>query len=503
MTILIKNVQIVGGDQIFPDKLDVFVSGEKITAIGRFPGKTADKIIDGQGAYLSPGFIDLHTESDHYLSLFTNPAQADFLKQGITTTIGGLCGASLSPLIYGSLESLEEWTTTKQINVDWHSTGEFLKLMERIKLGVNFGTFSGHSTIRQAIIGKTPRNLSKNELNVFTETLNRSLREGSFGLSTGLGYAQSKDTPYPEIKALANAVKKANGIYSTHIRNDGDGLIESIEENIKLAKETKVKTILSHLIPTNGHEEKYETVLNRIDSLDESFDFSFSVYPSTSRILKLYTFLPEWAQKDTLKVMSLGLEDEWLKSKILKDLPDIKPADFLVAQAPGNNSLVGYTLNEIKKLYSLKSYKESLLKLMITTKLQATIFYRNIDQELLKKAVANKHSLIVSNTASIEENNKVKIIKPERAVSAFPKFLKLIQEENLMELEDGIRKITRTPAEKLNLVGRGVIREGYFADLVGFNRDSRINFVIINGMVAVQDGEYTGVRPGKILRHSV
>ena len=103
MTLLIRNVQILGSDQKLPDRLDVFVSGEKIAAIGRFPGKKADEIIEGAGCYLSPGFIDIDTESDHYLSLFSHPSQDDFLKQGVTTIVGGLCGASLAPLIYGNL----------------------------------------------------------------------------------------------------------------------------------------------------------------------------------------------------------------------------------------------------------------------------------------------------------------------------------------------------------------------------------------------------------------
>lgn len=500
MTLLVKNVQVIGSTQKLPDKLDVFVSGDKITALGRFPGKTANKIIDGQGVYLSAGFIDLHTESDHYLSLFTNPSQADFLKQGITTIIGGLCGASLAPLIYGSLESIEEWTDTKQINVDWHSVREFLNLMDKKPLGVNFGTLIGHGTVREAIIGKPPRTLTKNELNVFAETLKRAILEGGFGLSTGLGYAQTKDTPYAEIKALAAVVKNLGGIYSTHLRNDSDNLLGSIEETIKLTKETKVKTIVSHLIPTENHEIAYEKTLENINSLDEKTDLHFSVYPSNTRILKLYTFLPSWAQKDNLKVMNLSLEDEWLRSKILKDLPEVNPSDFLVAQAPGNDSLVGYTLSEIKKLYSLKSYKESLLKLMTSTKLQATIYYRNINLELLKRALKSNRSLVVSNAASITPNSRVKIIKPDRAISAFPKFLSLVEEENILDLETAVKKITLTPAQKLGLAGRGLVKEGYFADLVGF-RDNQVSFVIVNGQVAVEDGECTGRRSGKILRH--
>lgn len=499
MTLLIKNVQIIGSDQKLPDRLDVFVSGERITALGRFPGKSADKIIDGQGGYLAPGFIDVHSESDHYLSIFTHPSQDDFLKQGVTTTIGGLCGTSLAPLIYGSLESIEEWTDPKQINVDWHSLKEFLKILEKKPLGVNFGTLVGHSTIRQAIIGTPPRNPTKNELLVIKETLKRSLEEGGFGLSTGLGYVASRETTYSELKQLASLVKELGGVYATHLRKESEALGESVDETIKLSEETGVSTIVSHLIPTQRHEKEYEDVISRIDALPQTADLHFSLYPSQTRILKLYTFLPVWAQKDDIKVMAMSLKDEWLRSKIEKELPEVNPKDFVVAQAVDNNSLVGYTLADLKKLYSLKSYRETLLKLMQTTNLQAIIFYKNIKSELLMEAIRSPRSLIVSNSASLEDDPKLKTLKPDRAISTFTKFLSLIENEKVMSLEEAIKKITLTPAKKFGLKERGVVKEGYFADLVIF-KNSEVNSVVVNGQVAVENGAYTGTRSGKILR---
>ncbi len=252
MTLLIRNVQILGSDQKLPDKLDVFVSGEKIAAIGRFPGKKADEIVEGQGMYLAPGFIDVDTESDHYLSIFTNPSQDDFLKQGVTTIIGGLCGASLAPLLYGSLDALEEWTRVAQVNVDWHSTEEFLRVLEKFPLGVNFGTLVGHSTLKQAIIGQKPRDLTKNELKVLGNVLERSIKEGSFGFSTGLGYTLGRETPYAEISFLAAIVKRLGGVYATHLRSEGGAIKESIDENFRLARELGVKILISHLMPMQG-----------------------------------------------------------------------------------------------------------------------------------------------------------------------------------------------------------------------------------------------------------
>lgn len=500
MTLLIKNVHVLAGEKEFPDLVDVFVSGEKIAAIGKFPGKSAEIVIEGQGAYLSPGFIDVDTESDHYLSVFTNPSQDDFLKQGVTTIIGGLCGASLAPLIYGSLESIADWTKVAQANVDWRSMKELFDVLGRMSLGVNFATFAGHSTIRQALIGQKFRNLSKNEISVFSELLRKSLREGAMGMSTGLGYVQSRETPYGELKVLASVVAEAGGVYATHLRDEQNDLLGSFEEALKLARETKVAFLISHLLPVQGHEGEYEKVLEKMKDLPEDLNFHFSLYTSETRILKLYTFLPTWAQKDDLDVMSLALNDEWMRQKIQKDLPEIDPKKFVVAQAPGNDALVGYSLFDLKKIFSLKNYRETLIRLMTTTRLRAIIFYQNINPDLIRSAVSNPRSIIASNAASIRENKLIKILKPERATSTFPKLLTMALEEKVLDLEEVIRKITMVPAQKMGIKNRGVVAEGNFADLVVF-AGSNIKTVILNGRVVIQDGEFQNILAGKIVRH--
>ncbi len=218
MTLLIKNVQVVGatrradtgaGDGAAP-AMDVFVSDNKISAIGNFPNKRADVVLDGKGAYLSAGFIDCNTDSDHYLTLFDNPGQEDFIRQGVTTIMGGMCGASLAPLLYGSLESLQKWGNPDRINVNWHTMAEFLAVMDKRPTAVNFGTLVGHATIRRALVGEALRELTKNELGVFSRTLEAALAEGAFGFSSGLGYVHSRKTPYAELRATCGDRKEVS-----------------------------------------------------------------------------------------------------------------------------------------------------------------------------------------------------------------------------------------------------------------------------------------------------
>src|SRR3989344_6424988 len=279
MTLLIKNVRLLGSDLGPEAKADVFVSGENISAIGDFSRKSADEVIDGQGGYLAPGFIDVDSTSDHYLTLFDNPGQEDFLKQGVTTIIGGHCGSSLAPLLYGTLESIRKWADIDRVNVNWNTMKDFLDVFEKRRLGVNFATLVGHSTIRRALIGETSRNLTKNELGVLGETVKRALIEGGLGFSTGLGYTHSRATPYQEIKFLAEIVKNYGGVYATHLRKGGPELNESVDETLKILNDTGAKILVSHFLPHFGEEKEYETALEKFNRLSPDADFHFDLYP--------------------------------------------------------------------------------------------------------------------------------------------------------------------------------------------------------------------------------
>ncbi len=506
MTLLIKNVRLIDGETDFLEKRDVFINGDKISAIGNFHNKSADEIVDGNGAYLSPGFIDVNTDSDHYLSLFEHPAQEDFLRQGVTTIIGGMCGSSLAPLIYGSLESVQKWGDINKVNVDWTQMGELLSLLERKPLAVNFGTLVGHSTIRRAIIGEQIRDLTKNELQVFGETLEKALADGGLGLSTGLGYVHAAKTPYSEIKFLAEIVKKYGGVYATHLRKNGADLVESVEETIRLAGDTGVKTIISHFVPVAGFEKEYEKAIQKIDSLSGNVDFNFDIYPSETMVFPLYIFLPDWAKNGGLEVMHGNIKDEWTRSKILKDLAEINPKHFVVAQAPGNEFLIGRSLQDLVFIYSVFDYREALLKLMLATNLRASIFYKNINHDLAEKSIFNKRAFIASNAASYPYSGTA--LKPERAVSTFTRFLELAIKTKEITLRDAVKKITLEPAKKFDLPKIGLIKDGNFADLTMFLVNAKspsgvveIKATIVRGKLAVQDGIFKNKFPGQPIKH--
>jgi N-acyl-D-amino-acid deacylase len=502
MTLLIKNVQIVGGARTFNSGSDIFINNDKISAIGNFSNKRADVVLDGQGAHLSPGFIDSNTDSDHYLTLFDDPRQEDFLRQGVTSILGGMCGASLAPLLYGSLESIQKWGNIDRVNVSWHTMAEFLRAMERSGSGVNFGTLVGHETVRRAIVGESLRDLTKNEMNVFSRVLETALAEGAFGLSTGLGYVHARKTPYAELRALAEIVKRSDGVYATHLRDGTAGIKTSVEETIKLVKETGVSALISHFMPVVGAEREYQEALALIEELPPEIDLRFDMYPSSSSLLAIYTFLPEWVQTGGVNVMLANIHDEWLLPRIKKDLPSIDQDNFIVAQAPGNDFLVGKSLREIKEMYGVKNEQDALVRLMQTLQLRGSILYKNLNMDLIIKAIASSRSLIASNAPSIAEGGggNGRHFKSVRNTATFSSFLSMTEAHNMMPFADAIRKITLDPAKKFGLVGRGEIKEGNIADMVCF-RGGEVKFTMVNGKLMEKEGEFQSTFAGKVLRH--
>ncbi len=499
--VLIKGAKIVDGTgKKSPYVADVLITGDKISAIGKFPGKKADLIIDGLGLYLTPGFIDVNTDSDHHLSLFTNPQQQDFLLQGVTTIFGGMCGSSLAPLLYGSLDSIRKWTDTSQVNIGWHSMAEFLKILSQRKLGVNFGTLIGHSTIRRALVGEDSRDLTVPELNFFKKLIADSMAEGAFGLSTGLGYNHSRRVPYYEIKELVKLVSEKNGLYATHLRDEREGLLAAVNETLKITEETGTKTLISHLKPIIGFENDYKKAVELIHGAAGTVNVRYDNYPFDESVVPIYTLLPAWAQIGNLEIMLTYLDNQDMRERLLKDLAGINGNAIRISQASGREYLIGKTLHEFADNQEL-GVPEALLKLMKLTGLRATVFYRNINLDLLTANLERNQVLIASNGASLPAGSKS--MKHERFYNTFPKFIEVVTRLKTLSLPQAIEKITSVPSGLFNLKNRGLIAENYVADLNIISIKSgvvQIEHVLVNGQPAVQNRQPLPILSGKVLK---
>ena len=510
MTILIKNVLLVDGSGRPPVKSDVLVRGEKIAAIGNFPQYSrADEVIDGLGtAYLSPGFIDINTNADLYLNLFSDPLQENFLLQGVTTIIGGQNGISLAPILYGSLELQKFFSNPLKINVNWHSLADFLNVLSRRSLGVNFGMLVGHSTVRQEITGDDFRDLTLKELDVLKFVIDKSLQEGALGVSFDLNFPVANLSPYKEIRALLEVVEKYKSLASVKLRNVSDvivslkngeeNFIAAVNEILNLSKETGAKMQLNNFSCLKGLEKEYEESLNLIADNSASADIYFNLHPFDTSIIPLFSFLPSWAKRGSFKEMGEILESKGSRAKIKKDFPEFKPENVFIFQIVGHDYLIGKSLKEFSHERELNS-KEGLLELMRLAKLRGNVVYKNLSLKVMAGALNSDRSIIASSFGGFSKGRpSLRLIEFQ---NTFKRILELSLKGGVLPIEAAVKKMSALPAQRLGLKNKGVIKEGYSADLVVF-RESEIDAVIVNGKIAVKNGELTNVKNGKVLRRA-
>jgi N-acyl-D-amino-acid deacylase len=505
MTILIKNIQLIDGTGRAPAKADVLVKNDKISAVGIFPNYRADETIDGMGAYLAPGFIDINTDSDHYLTLFDNPGQESFLLQGVTTIIGGHCGSSLAPIMYGSLEILREWTDINKTNVNWQTLKELLKTLEKKKLGVNFGTFAGYATIRESVArpgrpGGSKKDLSKNEMKIFISILDKAMKEGAFGISFGPGYSGGKEASSAELKTISSFTAEKSGICAIHLRNEKEGAEDSMREILKMAKDSGVEILISHFRPVIGHESACANALALAENSPLKEKIHFDACPFSESVALLESFLPDWARKEGKESVLKDIDFPPIRQKLARELPPLNGKNIMIISAPGNEYLVGKSLKKFSK-NSNATLAQGMIKLMKLTRFRAAVSYENANAEKSIELLRSGMAVVGSNSASFGERDELlkKSVNPEKSRRTFLKFLELAEKENIMPIEEAVHKMTGLPARIMKIRGRGIISDGYFADLVIF-KDAKIKEVIINGKRAVKDGEILNSSSGKTLK---
>ncbi len=508
MTILIKNILLLNGTRQAPIKADVLVRNDKIAAIGYFPKYKADEIIDGLGtSYLAPGFIDVNSYSDLYLTLFSDPLQEDFLGQGVTTIIGGQGGISLAPLIYVSLSLHKFWADPYKMNIDWNTVEEFLEILEKRRCGVNYGTLAGHLTIRRAITGDEFRDLSQKELEVFKFVLDRVLKDGAFGVSFDLGFPLTSFTSHKELKEIVETAEKHRAISTFKIKSGISGAVpakkdkedfnSSVNEIINLSKETGGKIHINNFICPKGFGKIYEETLNLISENAAVADISFNLHTLEFSTAPIFSFLPSWVQRGGLDEMVKNLNEKAFIEKVKKGLPLIKSENIKIFQAPGFNYLIGKSLKDFSETRSL-NFRDSLIELMRLTKMRAVLAIKNTSLKRLPEAISHDKSIISASCASFGQNTKIKH-KEFNFNQAFLKFLEYAVKAKILSIEQAIEKMTSLPAKQFGVKNRGFVRENYFADLVLF-RDFQIETVIVNGKIAFRNGQPTGILNGNILR---
>lgn len=502
-------------------RADVGIYEDRIKKIGDLHDEKAEREIEAYGKMVVPGFIDVNNHSDTYWQMFLCPNLESLVSQGITTIVGGNCGSSLAPLTSSkNIETIQKWADIKKVNVNWLTLDEFFNNLKENKLAVNFATLIGHGTIRRGILGDEPRNLNPKELNFLKETLSKCFKSGALGMSTGLVYTHARLASEEELRELAKVVATYNGVYTSHIRGEAEDLIESMEEALKIAQSTKVKMHISHLKAMGeANWPKMDEALAIIDHAKVlGIDITFDVYPYTNTGSVLYALLPSWISEGGKKMMIARLKDPVIRAKVIEEM---KQSNFDYAKVEISISSLDRTLARRKisdiALSQEKSIEDAVIDILIASDGRVIASMDILSENNIRKAISHPLSIISTNGSgyNVFHVESGEMVHP-RCFGTFTKVLsQYVAREGLLSWEDAIKKMTGLPAQKFGLEGKGLLAEGYGADVVIFEStrlnspatkdnpyqySEGIDYVIVNGKVTLEDGKVLWERYGKILK---
>ena len=518
LDILIKNGMVIDGLGTPAYHADVAIKDGKIKKIGFLGEPSAETTIDATGLFVAPGFIDINNASDRYWTLFSHPNLESHLYQGVTTIIGGNCGSSLAPLTTGDIIlNIQKWADTSRINVNWGTLREFFRETKKKGLLLNFGTLVGHSTLRRGIVRDEFRKLNEEELSRIKELLKSGLQDGALGFSTGLNYSHVKMAAQEEITNLVSVLKKGQ-IYSTHLRNEEEGLYESVLETIETAKKTEAGVEISHFKAVGEKNwPVFEKCLGTIEKTAKNIDINFDIYPYDSTATVFYTLLPDWVAVGGRAKLVENLENNELKAKVISEFKGRENEFKKIIVASGNidKIFIGKTVDEIAKNQG-GGIIETVINLLLASEGKLIGFWPALSEENFIKALKSPLSIIASDGATYSSADaKNGFLTHPRSFGCFSRVLsRYVREKNILGLEEAIKKMTALPALKAGLSLRGIVEPDYFADIVIFNPELikdmatfenpfqypvGINAVIINGCVALSKGQIKNRALGQLL----
>lgn len=503
---------------------DIAIKGDMVETIGiNLKQSKAKTVIDASGCAVSPGFIDPHSHTD--IELLANPKAESKIRQGVTTEIGGNCGFSLFPPSEINRDYLKK---KYDLALDWHDVKGFFAQLERRGMALNYGTLIGHSDLRGAVMGSADRRPTDDELTRMDRLMQENLDAGVFGLSSGLIYTPGCFAQEEELIALCRRVAIYNGVYSTHMRDEGDHLLEAVDEAIGIAEKSHVSLHISHLkmaYPRNW--PKVHAVLSKISETEKKgLKILADRYPYIATSTLLSVFMPPWAKLGTVEEYLKRLRDPHSYKKICEHVKKqeerietwkkIRVSSVLKEE---NKRFIGKTIHEAAREVG-KEPSHFIVDLLYEEEDQVEMINFSLNEDNFKQIILHPLVVVASDGWALAPYGILGNGKPHpRSYGTFPRMLgKYVREEKIMTLGEAIQKMTSITAKKFGLKWRGFLREGFYADIVIFDPNtvndratwenphqypSGIHHVIVNGQLVIHEGEHTGVLPGKILKKEI
>ncbi len=531
MKILIKNTTIIDGSlsPSFPG--DILIEDGIIRKIGETIIEDDGKdtvYIDGKGLITAPGFIDTHSHSD--LKILTEPEVLPKLMQGITTEVLGQDGISMAPL---PTEYIDSWRKNlagldgESDSIDWEykTTDKYLKTIEAVKPAINESYLVPHGNVRMEAMGLDNRPPAPEEIRRMCEITRREMEAGCLGLSSGLIYTPCAYSDTSEIIELCKVVAEYDGVFVVHQRSEADTILSSMEEILEVGRRSGVRIHFSHFkVCGMDNQDKVEAMLDLLDKAkEEGIEVSFDQYPYVAGSTMLGIILPPWAHDGGTNELIRRLGDEALRLKMKEDIRNGIPGwdnfirfagvegIFITSVAyDKNKELIGKSLKEIGEIKGKDPLDAAFDLLAEENNGVGMVDFYGTEDSVIKILKRPEMNACTDGLLSGKPHPRV--------YGSFPRILgKYVREEKALSLEEAVYKLTYKAAKAMNIKNRGLLKTGYNADITIFNPDTvldlgtftepmqfpaGIEYVIVNGRVAVEQGNYIGIRAGEVIRRS-
>ncbi len=524
---LLVNARIIDGTGNPWFHGDIAIKDKRIAQVGKLQAEAAHSL-DVEGKVVCPGFIDIHSHTD--LDILTCAHPQNMVQQGVTTEVTGNCGQSMAPVREGTIDQLKQYLglSSRNLNWDWSTLSEYWAEVERQGLLTNVAPLVGQGTLRNAVMGFDQRKPEVEELIAMKNLLHVEMEQGAFGLSSGLIYPPGLFSQPEEIIELARVVREFDGVYATHIRSETGNLFEACEEAVHVGQSSGVKVQISHH-KACGFDNwgKVAQTLELIEAARQSgVDVTCDQYPYLAACTHLSAFLPPWAHEGGVSALLKRLqtpEDRALLKSYIENRNDwengIKQVGWdrvVISEVirEEDKSLEGKTLQEIVAETQADPF-DCLFDLLLRNQADVRIFSFGVCEEDLCRVL--KHPCTMVGTDGTAVPLRPAAQPHPRNYGVYPKILgEYVRQKKILPIQEAVRKMTSFPAQKIGLQDRGLLRTGYWADLVVFDPDmvidsagytgeewrpQGIHMVMVNGEVVVQGGEITGRRPGIVLKH--
>lgn len=526
--VIIRSGRIINGSGNPWVSGDVAIRGGRIVAIGNLSGVQAKRTIDASGLVVSPGFIDMLGQSE--LSLLIDNRSLSKLSQGITTEITGE-GQSAAPQNATTIASLQPSVDPYHLKIDWSTLAEYFARLEKVGTPINIGTYVGAAQVREAVLGDVDRAPNPDELEKMKDLVAQAMQQGAFGISTALIYPPGHYAKTDELIELAKVAGQYGGIYASHMRSEGQSETGAVEEALRIGREAHVPVEIFHLKvigkPRWGTMPK---IVGMIQSArDAGQDVSADMYPYLAGGTALASSLPPWVADGGVAKLLERLKDPSVRAKIKQEMATEHPTweNLYLGSGGASGILVSGIVNPDLKQYDGKTLAQiataqkkapldALFDLVLADKAQTGALYFIANEDDLRYGLKQPWTSIGLDASELSLDGPLyEAHSHPRAFGSMPRFLgHYVRDEHLLPLEQGIRKITSLPAQRERLRDRGLLKEGYFADITIFDPatiqdkatyenstalSQGVKYVFVNGQLEYEDGKLTGKQAGSVL----